>query len=170
MLSVLADSGQFETLLAYAAATCAAITWASYSVLNRKWGTKAGASAALPFVLLLSSVVLLAGRYLSGETSNFSNGLILPFGYLCVMPYLANVCWDIGSRRGSITFLSLMADGLPWASLTIAKIYLGILISATTWISAGLIVTSALLSRLALLTATSSGSEESGEEVGLEAG
>jgi hypothetical protein len=46
--------------------------------------------------------------------------------------------------------LSLIADALPWASLTATSVLLGVGIDATTWRAAVLIISGALLSRLAL--------------------
>lgn len=145
---------------AFIAAALAAVAWGFYTVLNRLWGTRAGGVVALPFVMLLSSVILFLLRFLFGEESSFPPDVFVPLAYMLVMPYLANVCWDLGTRRGSITFLSLLADGLPWASLTIASIYLGIAIESKTWISAVLIVCGALISRLSLLVSKNAKSRQ----------
>lgn len=139
------------TSVAFLAALLAAITWGFYTVLNRVWGDRAGGVVALPFVMLMSSIILLSLRFAFHETSHFVPEVYLPLTYMLIMPYVANVCWDLGTRKGSITILSLLADGLPWASLTIATLYLGIPIDSKTWISAVLIVAGALLSRFSLL-------------------
>lgn len=142
---------------AFIAAALAAITWGFYTVLNRMWGPCAGGFTALPFVMLFSSVALFILRFSFEESSKFPTDVYLPLAYMLIVPFVANVCWDIGTRRGSLTLLSLLADGLPWASLTIASLYLGIAIESKTWLSALLIVVGALLSRWALLSPRSTG-------------
>ncbi len=143
------------TLFALAAALISSFVWGLATVLNRKWGPLAGELQALPFVLLFASFGLMVIRFSIGEHSTFSAGSMLPLTYLCLMPFLANVCWDIGTRLGSITVLSLLADALPWASLTITQVYLGVPITGTTWISAFAIVAGALVSRFSLISAVS---------------
>jgi len=140
------------TIMAFISAFLGAVTWGFYTVFNRVWGDLAGGFVALPFVMLIASILLLGLRYAFHEISYFPPEVYPPLAYMLIMPYVANVCWDIGTRKGSITILSLFADGLPWASLTIASLYLGIVIDSTTWISAVLIVSGALLSRFSLLT------------------
>jgi len=102
--------------LAFLSVTIAAFMWGLYTVLSRMWGTLAGGVIALPFVMLLSSLVLFGLRFWFNEVSHFPPEVYLPLAYVLAVPYVANVCWDIGTRRGSITLLSLLADGLPWAS------------------------------------------------------
>jgi drug/metabolite transporter (DMT)-like permease len=147
---VASDPHDGETLLAFFAAGAAAVTWGLYTVLNRLWGLKAGGVVGLPFVMLFASALLFLLRTLFGESSQFPAEVYLPLTVLLLVPYLANVCWEVGTRLGSITLLSLLADGLPWASLTVANLYLGIAIGSKTWTSAALIVSGALLSRWAL--------------------
>ena len=143
------------SVVAFTGAALAAITWGFYTVLNRLWGTAASGFVGLPFAMLLSSAVLFGLRFAFQETSRFPAEVYLPLTCMLIMPYIANVCWDIGTRRGSITLLSLLADGLPWASLTVASLYLDIPIESTTWVSAILIVLGAIISRLSLARAKS---------------
>lgn len=154
MLAIITSGGSVKTAIAAVSATVAAFTWGLYTVLNRKWGEKAGATLALPFVMLIASAALGVLRWAFEEQSSFTPDVYLPLTYLLFIPFLANVCWDVGTRRGSITVLSLLADGLPWASLTVASLYLGIAIDARTWISAVLIVSGALISRYSLRATT----------------
>jgi drug/metabolite transporter (DMT)-like permease len=142
-----------KTLLAFLSAAGAAVTWAVYTVMNRSWGLRAGGIVALPFVMLVSSAVLFSLRFAFNETSNFTPEVLPPLIYLCVLPYFSGICWDVGTRKGSITMLSLVADVLPWASLTVADLYLGITIGSRTWVSAVFIICGALISRLSLIIA-----------------
>jgi len=139
-----------NSLIAFSSATFAAVAWGFYNVLNRIWGDLAGGIVGLPFVMLISSAVLFGVRFIFNEKSQFPPEIYLPLGYLLIIPYIANLCWDVGTRKGSITLLSLLADSLPWVSITISSLYLGIVIESKTWISAVLIVAGALITRLSL--------------------
>lgn len=124
--------------------------WALYAVMNRKWGALAGESAAIPFIMLASSISLIPLILIFEKAPIISNEIIFPSLYLMISPYIANLCWDLGTRKGNIAVLSLLADALPWASLTVASLYLGITIGIETWISAVIIVVGALISRYSL--------------------
>jgi drug/metabolite transporter (DMT)-like permease len=149
--SLLSAQKDSVTLLAFLSAFLAAFVWGCYSVLNRIWGAKAGETQALPFVLLFSSVAMFGLRTIFSETSTVTPGTYFPLIYLCITPIIANICWDIGTRLGNINLLSLLSDGLPWASLTVTQLYLGVPIGSATWISAFIIVTGAVVSRYSLL-------------------
>lgn len=141
-----------EPQLAWAAVVIflGASAWALHNVLNRRWDAKAGAGLAVPFMMIYNAMVMGGLRFFSDEQPRFSSSIVLPLTYICLTPCLANLCWDIGTRKGSITMLSLIADALPWASLTATSVLLGVGIDATTWRAAVLIIFGALLSRLAL--------------------
>jgi hypothetical protein len=70
-----------------------------------------------------------------------------------LVPFVSNVCWDIGTRKGNLNSLSLLADFIPWLSLTITAVYLKIPIGYATWAAAVLIVIGALVSRYSLKAA-----------------
>jgi drug/metabolite transporter (DMT)-like permease len=141
-----------RNLAAYAAAAGGALCWSFYTVLNRKWGARAGGLDGLPFVLLATAAVLCALRFAVGEHADFPHCILWPLLYLCVMPLAANACWDVGTRLGNIILLTLLADTMPWASLTATRLYLSIQIGPETWLSAAVIVAGALLARYSLLT------------------
>jgi len=145
------DSPQsLNTILGAIFALIGGSLWALYAVMNRKWGALAGESAAIPFIMLVSSISLIPLIFIFEKSPIISDEILFPSLYLMISPYLANLCWDLGTRKGNIVILSLLADALPWASLTVASLYLGITIGKETWISAVVIVAGALISRYSL--------------------
>lgn len=136
----------------YLCAFAAAVTWGLYSALNRKWGPQGGGADAVPILMLGASFVLFMFRFYSEESSRFPSEVILPLLYLSCMPFIAHACWDIGTRLGNLPFLSLMCDFIPWAALTLTALYLTVEIGTSTWLSAVLIVTGAVISRYSLVT------------------
>ena len=149
-MAILKAANTNWTAAAAAATILAAFLWGLYTVMNRHWGELAGATLGLPLVMLMASAALWILKFMFNEQSNFNMEVLPPLLYLMATPYLANLCWDIGTRKGNITILSLLADGLPWASLTVSNLYLGIAIGTRAWLAAFLIVSGALISRYSL--------------------
>jgi drug/metabolite transporter (DMT)-like permease len=133
VLTVLSSQSSLNERVAYAAAFLAACIWGVSSALSRKWGMRSGGVAAIPFVFLCAGVLMLPGRWLFGETSTIRPDTWPALIFLCVAPLFGHLCWDVGMRRGNIVLPSLLADTLPWISLTFAQLYLGIPIGAGTW-------------------------------------
>ena len=131
----------------YLLALGGAICWGLYTALNCKWGERGGGVDGVPALMLITSVAMLALRFARGESTTISAGVVPPLLYMCVIPFVANVCWDIGTRTGNLVVLSLVCDFIPWVSLTVTALYLALPIAPATWIAAGMIVTGALISR-----------------------
>jgi drug/metabolite transporter (DMT)-like permease len=65
-----------------------------------------------------------------------------------ILNFIAYLCWDIGVRKGNVVSLSLLADFIPWLSLTATSIVLGVAIDPMTKLSAAILVIGALTARL----------------------
>lgn len=128
-----------------------AVTWGLYSALNRKWGTSNGNGEEIPAIMMGIGLFFAILAFFRQETVHLNSQIILPLSYLCVIPFTANVCWDIGTRLGNLNALSLLADLIPWISLTVTALYLNVAIGISTWIAAVLIVFGAVVSRYSLL-------------------
>ncbi len=144
--------GGTQNIIAYVSALAGAVLWSFYTAYNRKWGKRAGELRALPFILLATAAAMAVLRTIAKEHSSFTGDLVLPLAYLSIMPFLANICWDLGTRQGNIILLTLLADMMPWGSLTVARLYLSIPIGAETWISAVIIVAGALIARYSFIS------------------
>jgi drug/metabolite transporter (DMT)-like permease len=140
----------------YAMAFAAAAFWGLYSSFNRKWGELAGGVAAVPLLMFSAGTVLLLLATLTEGLPSFSRNILGPLVYLCLMPFMANVAWDIGTRNGNLPLLSLVCDFIPWVALTMTSLYLEIPLGPLTLLSAFLIVIGAVISRLALMPARAS--------------
>lgn len=136
---------------AFAFALLAAIFWGLFSSLNRLWSTPP-LHSVLPWLMGVAAIVLFALAALFPHPFHLSTETYIPLLYLALLPYLANLCWDTGTRLGNLPVLSLLADFIPWLSLTMSAIYLGIAIPSSTLTSALLIVAGAVLSRTAMHT------------------
>lgn len=152
-VTIFSEEFSMYSKIASIMAFCGAMTWGLYSVTSRYWGLSAGGVIGIPFIMIATSTILFILRFLFNESSHFTIGLLPVLSYMLIMPYIAQLCWDIGVRKGDITLLSLLADGLPWLSLTISDISLGLTINSKTWIAAFLIICGAVISRFSMILA-----------------
>jgi drug/metabolite transporter (DMT)-like permease len=141
--------------LPYIFAFFAAFTWGLYSALNRRWSDTSTKGEEIPGIMLSIGIFFTLVAFFHRENLSFDSDVIIPLTYLSLVPFVSNVCWDIGTRKGNLNSLSLLADFIPWMSLTITAVYLKIPIGNATWTAAFLIVIGALISRYSLKVANS---------------
>jgi len=142
---------QTQALAGYALALAGALTWSSYSVMSRRFGTVPTASVA---VFCLASAALSLPLHLALETTAWPVGTT---GWMSVVLLglgpvgLAFYVWDIGVKRGDIQILGTASYAAPLLS-TLVLIMAGV--AAPTWslaIAAVLITAGALLAARASL-------------------
>ena len=135
-------------IIAYLLAFVAAIFWALYSTLSRKFGEDTGKSAVIPLFQLTVGLVLpfsfIPGM---GAWQNIDLETALIFFAYCLLQFIAYLCWDHGMRNGNVVSLSLCADFMPWLSLITAYVLLGTNIGPETIFSAVLLVAGAFITR-----------------------
>ena len=140
-----------EALAGYGLAMLCAMTWSSYSVLSRKFGTVPTASVA---VFCLASAALSLPLHFVFETTawpvgamGWSSAILLGLGPVGLAFYV----WDIGVKRGDIQMLGTASYAAPLLS-TLVLIVAGV--AVPTWslgIAAVLITAGALLAARASL-------------------
>lgn len=145
------SAGPSIDTIPYVLAFAAAAAWGLYSSFNRKWGELAGGVDAIPLLMFSAGTILLIIAMLVEPFPRITSPIIAPLIYLCLMPFAANIAWDIGTRSGNLPMLSLVCDFIPWVALTVTALYLGIELGSQTVLSALLIVVGAVVSRFALL-------------------
>lgn len=133
-----------------AAAGAAAIAWALYSNLSRRWGGNAD-SSGMPLFLLATGICLLLIRLMTKEASSWSVALALEVAYLAVFPtLLAYTFWDIAVRRGSMPLVAAASYLTPILSVWISGFYLGVSVTPVQWLAGGLVVLGAVACRLSI--------------------
>ncbi|WP_299281039.1 EamA family transporter [uncultured Tateyamaria sp.] len=140
-----------QALPGYALAMACALTWSSYSVMSRRFGTVPTASVA---VFCVASAVLSVPLHLMTETTAWPQG-ITGWGSAIALGLgpvgLAFYVWDIGVKRGDIQILGTASYAAPLLS-TIVLVVAGV--AAPSWslvAAAVLITTGALLAARASL-------------------
>lgn len=129
----------------YALATLAAIAWALYSNLGRRWagGTSAG---AVELFLPVTGLMLLTLRLATNETSQWTARSMLEVVALGGLTALAYGLWDLAMRRGNLLLVAACSYATPLLSTLVSCVYLGVVPGPRLWIGCGLLTCGSLLS------------------------
>ncbi len=135
----------------YALAVSAAVTWALYSNLIRRW-TPDVRGGALPLFLLVGGVIMLAARGLVDDgPPRWSWGILPPLAFMVVGPtMLSYILWDVAMRRGNPTLVASAAYITPILSTLTSAIVLQILPAPAVWLGCVLVVGGAVVCRVSL--------------------
>ena len=117
-LIVLGGGSGFDVaaLPGYALALCCALTWSSYSVLSRRFGTIPTSSVA---VFCVGTAILSLPLHVTLETTAWPS---TPLGWLSILGLglgpvgLAFYVWDIGVKQGDIQVLGTASYAAPLLS------------------------------------------------------
>ncbi|MEO9684801.1 MAG: EamA family transporter [Tateyamaria sp.] len=131
---------QSENITGYILALACALTWSSYSVMSRAFGTIPTASVA---VFCLASAALSLPLHLTLETTvwpqgatGWSSAILLGLGPVGLAFYL----WDIGVKRGNIQMLGTASYAAPLVS-TFVLILAGVATPSWSLAFAALLIT-----------------------------
>jgi drug/metabolite transporter (DMT)-like permease len=133
-------------MLAFVAAVC----WALYSNLTRRWAREAE-SGAVPLFLLASGLVLLGLRILFPERTEWTSQSILELAYMAIFSsILAYAFWDAAMRRGNATLVASVSYLTPLLSITIGSIYLGVGTGWNLWAGCLLVIVGSVTCKLSV--------------------
>jgi drug/metabolite transporter (DMT)-like permease len=130
----------------YALGLVAAISWALYSVLSRKWGRQIQSGGVFLF-MFMTGLVLGAARLVFPETSTWNFRVLLELGYLIIGTNLAYFFWEISMRKGDLALVVSVSWFTPLLSTLVSVLYLGVRAGWKLWIAAGFIVIGAIISK-----------------------
>ena len=139
--------------LAYFLALVAAVSWALYSNLTRRW---AGLRphGAVSFFLLATGLVLLCLRFFWQERSSWDLSVAAEICFLGLSTALAYVAWDIAMRKGDVVFVAAFSYFAPFFSTLMSCLYLKIWAGWHLWSGCCLIVAGSLLSWISVSNQT----------------
>jgi drug/metabolite transporter (DMT)-like permease len=129
---------------AYALALTAAVTWALYSNLTRRFSTPEKGGAVELFIPV-SGLTLLALRMVIPESGTWTTRAGLEAGALAGITAIAYVLWDLAMRRGDVILVAACSYFTPLLSTGVSCLYLGVLPGRTLWIGCGLLVGGSLV-------------------------
>ena len=123
----------------------AAISWASYSNLSRRWAAHTDCEA-MPIFLMLTAAAFAVIRCFLVEESEWNLRVVLEVAYCATFPgLLAYLFWDIAMRKGNLTLVAALAYFTPLLSTTITCLYLHVLPGLRLWLACALVVIGATL-------------------------
>lgn len=123
----------------------AAVLWALYSNIARKWG---GTANGTGWFMLAAGVAFLVTWGVTGGDLGFRREMLLPFVlHAAVVNAAAYLLWDYGVRRGDIALMGSLANLLPIASIVFGIWYLGETATPGLWLGCVLVTVGAVLCR-----------------------
>jgi len=136
--------------LPYGSALAAAVSWALFSNLSRRWaGDSKG--VAMPLFMLFAGIILLCLRIIFREQSQWSPRVGLELGYMILGPtLLAYSMWDFAMRRGNLVLVVTCSYFTPLLSTIITCIYLDIPMGKSLWAGCAMVVAGAALCKLSI--------------------
>lgn len=129
---------------AYLLALAAAVAWAFYSNLARRW-SQAEAGGAVEVFLLATGLVLLALRLVITEPTGWSFRAVGEASGLAAVTALAYVLWDVAMRRGNLLLVVACSYFTPLLSTAVSCLYLRVSPGPRLWIGCLLLVSGSLI-------------------------
>lgn len=137
--------------LPYFLAMIAAVSWALYSTLAKKWAGNVK-DGAVPLFLFCTGVILMVSRLFFQEQSIWQIKTGLELLYMAIFPtFLAYFFWDRAMRRGNMIFVASFSYFTPLLSVFTTAIYLEIAIDMRLWIACILVVIGAVISKISII-------------------
>jgi drug/metabolite transporter (DMT)-like permease len=139
----------------YLLALVAALDWALYSNLSRRWAAGGGANAVPVFMVVTAAVMGLLAWFQPAVEARWSTRTILELGYLGIFPTtLGYAFWEIAMRRGNLVRVATISYFTPLISAVVAALYLRTVPGAGLWLGCALVVVGAWLCQAAGLEPT----------------
>ena len=135
--------------VAYSLGLTAAVTWALYSTLTRRWAGTAK-TGAVELFLPATGVLLLFGSLIVGEPARWTARAVAEAAFLGSITWLAYALWDRAMRSGDMMLVAASSYFTPFLSTIVSCLYLSIAPGAKLWIGCAFIVAGALLSWLSV--------------------
>lgn len=130
---------------AYILGLAAAISWALYSNLTRRWGEGVSSSGVILFIPA-TAIVLLLVRLSMIEPGSWSLAAGWEATSLGLATALAYVFWDIAMRKGNLVLIAAFSYFIPLFSTLLSSLYLHVTPGLTLWLGCVLIVVGPLMS------------------------
>lgn len=130
---------------AYAMGLVAAVCWAAYSVLTRRWAGDR-ATGAIDAFLPATAVILLLICVATARTGSWTTRAAIEAGLLGGATYTAYALWDRAMRAGNLLLVVAGSYLTPLLSTIVSCAYLAVLPGPTLWLGCGALIIGSLLS------------------------
>jgi drug/metabolite transporter (DMT)-like permease len=139
------SSNLAENPIAYLFGFTAAISWALYSVLTRKWAGGQRTGAVELFLVTTAASLLLICYFIEEPRAwNLQSGAEIVI--LGLATYLAYGFWDTAMRKGNVVLLAAGSYLTPLFSTIVSCIYLAVTPKPILWVGCVMLVAGSLIS------------------------
>jgi drug/metabolite transporter (DMT)-like permease len=118
---------------AYGLAMAAAVSWALYSNLARRWATP-GQNGAVDLFMPAAGLVLLAMRLLTTESTGWSAQAVGEVLGLAAINTVSYLLWDVAMRKGDLLLVVTCSYFTPLLSTFVSCVYLNVSPSPKLWV------------------------------------
>ncbi|AUH02543.1 aromatic amino acid DMT transporter YddG [Pectobacteriaceae bacterium C52] len=133
--------------VAYGLAFAAAIVWALYCNVSRRFG--GGKSGISLFFVAVSAVLWRQYLFSEEPVLSFSLTTVLELLFIAGSTALSYMAWDIGIQRGNLTLLATASYFTPMLSALLSALWLNIIPTFSFWQGVLMITVGSLLSWMA---------------------
>ncbi len=133
----------------YAFALIAALSWAFYSTLTRRW-SQPGTGGAVTLFIPAAGLALLGLRLFFPEVSVWTPRAIGEIVVLAASTVLAYAFWDTAMRRGNLLFVTACSYFTPLLSTLVSCIYLHVAPGWRLWAGCCVLVLGSLLTWISI--------------------
>ncbi|MFH2002466.1 MAG: aromatic amino acid DMT transporter YddG [Planctomycetota bacterium] len=123
----------------------AAVSWAVYSNLTRRWAGDHEEGGVILF-LPVSALVLLLVCCFADEPRNWNGCSVTEALFLGAATYVGYALWDHAMRRGNMTLVAAASYLTPFFSTIASCLYLSIVPGAGVWVGCGVLIVGSFLS------------------------
>ncbi len=131
--------------VSYSLALAAAVSWALYSSLTRRWAGEREVGAVALFLPATAVVLFLICCFLD-EPRDWSPRAFTETLFLGVSTYVAYTLWDNAMRRGNVVLIAAASYLTPLFSTIVSSIYLAVVPGARLWVGCIVLVLGSVLS------------------------
>jgi drug/metabolite transporter (DMT)-like permease len=135
--------------IAYSLGLAAAVSWALYSTLTRRWADK-DRGGAVDLFLPATGIILLLAAMFSHEQRIWSLRALAEAGFLGIVTYVAYGLWDTAMRRGNVVLVAAGSYLTAFLSTLVSCLYLTVATTPSLWVGCGLLVAGSFLSWLSV--------------------
>lgn len=139
--------------VAYGLAAFAAVAWALYSNLTRRWGGSDGRGAVFLFTLA-TGLAFWVGRLVRPEAGTWGVRVVTEVALLALATGLAYVFWDLAMRAGDVVLVASCSYLTPFFSTVVSCLYLRVRPGVSLWVGCALIIAGSFLSWRSIRPAT----------------
>lgn len=126
----------------------AAVSWALYSNLSRKWSGNGG---AVPLFFMLTGIILAGISWFFPAQPKWSQTVVIELLYSALLPtFFAYLLWDYSMRNGRLILVAAISNFIPILSTVIAIVYLKVAWDAGLILGGLLVTAGAVSSKLAI--------------------